>query len=161
MSITIVGTTGVYANTVVETTPISNTAIYVSAATRTNLTNNVWTKVTLDSETTDANSTFTASRFTPTVAGYYLCSGSVQANVLANYVRSAIYKNGTIYRGGYAVNWPTANASQSTISTVVYMNGTTDYIELYGKVIGTGSIATSNASANTYLTACRLDNAQG
>jgi hypothetical protein len=40
------------------------------------------TKITLDAEIFDTNSNFASSRFTPTVAGYYHCSGGVMLSTV-------------------------------------------------------------------------------
>lgn len=100
------------------------------------VTSATFTKVTLDVEEFDTNNNFASSRFTPTVAGYYQISGSVQINVSSGFsVRglASIYKNGSEYkRGGY--QWPNTGGSTSTyqVSSVVYLNGSTDYVELWG-----------------------------
>jgi hypothetical protein len=112
-----------------------------------------FTKVTLDVEEFDTNSNFASSRFTPTVAGYYQISGSVQISVSSgSSLRglASIYKNGSEFkRGGY--QWPNSSGSTSTyqVSSVVYLNGSTDYVELWGfnesanspKFDGSGGIA--------------------
>lgn len=69
----------------------------------------------------------TNSRFTPNVAGYYLISGSVVYASTTYRTGSFIYKNGAQYCPG---NFATDNAS--TISALVYLNGSTDYVELWG-----------------------------
>jgi hypothetical protein len=52
-------------------------AFSARAATTQSLSNTTYTKVTLGTEEFDTNSNFASSRFTPTVAGYYLITGSV------------------------------------------------------------------------------------
>jgi hypothetical protein len=100
-----------------------------------------WTKVTLNNEEFDTNSNFDSTtnyRFTPNVAGYYQINATLNHNATVTNptrVRTSIYKNGTQYKrmdtigdgGSYATN---------SISSVVYMNGSTDYIELYGYQVG-------------------------
>jgi hypothetical protein len=117
------------------------------------VTSATFTKVTLDVEEFDTNSNFASSRFTPTVAGYYQISGSIQISVSALYsVRglASIYKNGSEFkRGGY--QWPNTGGSTSTyqVSSLVYLNGSTDYVELWGfnesanspKFDGSGGVA--------------------
>lgn len=100
-----------------------------------------WTKVTFNSEGFDTNGNFTSSTFTPTVAGYYLISGCITIGANANTITTAIvsiYKNGTstqyarpsLGTSGFTVCAP-------TVTGIVYMNGTTDYIELWGYCVGT------------------------
>jgi hypothetical protein len=93
---------------------------------------NTWTKGTFPLEEYDTNSNFdtTNSRFLPTVAGYYQisCVGNLTNGGSDNYMQ--LYKNGASF--GYYVN---LNASINTISlsfsNLFYLNGSTDYLELF------------------------------
>ena len=97
----------------------------------TNCSNATWTKITYDTENFDTNNNFASSRFTPTVAGYYQVSGNLRwANsIIATVIYMAIYKNGSAYC--------TVGASSSSTplalcpSSLIYMNGSTDYLEFY------------------------------
>jgi hypothetical protein len=111
-----------------------------------------WTKVQCNTEDFDTNSNYdnaTNYRFTPTVAGYYQINVSVNAQVSTGVVTRvicAIYKNGSIYRrkGDISALYGT------TGSDVVYCNGSTDYIEMYGYIVTTGTailIASENSTA--------------
>ncbi len=118
------------------------------------------TKVAIDTENFDTNSNFDTStyRFTPTVAGYYQVNGSVRGNAATTFTQfyASIYKNGSeIIRAQFNGSFTnTANLSVP-VTTIVYMNGTTDYLELYGLANGSGtatfgftsSVATSQFSA--------------
>lgn len=100
-----------------------------------------WTKVPLNGEEFDTNNNFDSTtnyRFTPTVAGYYLICGAISFNATVTnptFTRTAIYKNGTVYKLAY-ITGSTLDRVVSNISTVVYLNGSTDYIELYGYMTG-------------------------
>jgi hypothetical protein len=83
------------------------------------------TKITLGTEVHDTNNNFVNSRFTPTVAGYYQISGFV--NTIANGLTAYISKNGANIAG----NVIGATTYQATVSTVMFLNGSTDYIELF------------------------------
>lgn len=94
---------------------------------------NTWTKVTLPFEDYDTNNNFDSTtnyRFTPTVAGYYQinCNGYFTSGGSDNYLQ--LYKNGTSF--GYYIN---INASINNItlafSNLFYMNGSSDYLELF------------------------------
>jgi len=132
---------------------------YASAAQT--VTNNVFTKVTFGTEEFDTNSNFASSTFTPTVAGYYqvnfLLAGS-GTTTLTRLVGS-IYKNGSSIGRDFDV---TVSAGTNPVSgsgaRVIYMNGTTDYLEVYALVTGTGTLSVSgNAVTNTsYFSACLL-----
>jgi len=94
-----------------------------------------WTKIALDTETYDTNSNFDSTtnyRFTPTVAGYYQINGVVRFSQVNQLFICAIYKNGSQHKsGGRNQIVGTAYEQNVLVSSVVYMNGSTDYIELY------------------------------
>lgn len=111
--------------------------------------NETFTKVTLDVEEFDTNSNFASSRFTPTVAGYYQINGQVSGVGTVSLSRTLVtlYKNGATYKYG-----SDGTITRSMISCVVYMNGTTDYLELYGLLVGTGTMSFGGASqADNYF----------
>ena len=93
---------------------------------------NVAGVVALNNEEFDTNSCFdtTTFRFTPTIAGYYQISGAVYFSTASvNYVAANISKNGsTLKYGAQAANG--AFTYGSTVSSLVYLNGTTDYVQL-------------------------------
>jgi hypothetical protein len=103
------------------------------------------TKVTVGTEEFDTNSNFASSRFTPTVAGYYQINGSVQTNGSQQYLSSSIFKNGTLYKYG---SFGTT-VYQSSVSSLVYLNGSTDYVELYA--YGASAFDSQNGIAATYF----------
>ena len=96
-----------------------------------------WTKIQYNTEDFDTNSNYDNStnyRFTPTVAGYY----QVNANIRLNYSGSAgdgtylaLYKNGSAWNVTSRLNVTSLYGSLS-LSSLVYLNGSTDYIEMYG-----------------------------
>lgn len=98
------------------------------------------TKVAINTEEYDTNSNYdptTNYRFTPTVAGYYQVNGVLRvggSTITAAYI--ALYKNGSVYQRGTEYN-QTLGVTQLTGSWLIYLNGSTDYIELYGLVSGT------------------------
>ncbi len=116
------------------------------------LTTATFTKVQLNAEEFDTNNNFDSStnyRFTPKVAGYYQISGSIGLTGTNVRVIASIYKNGSAYFRGIDA---TANLSQFTVSGLVYLNGSTDYVELYayGSFAGTSDI--SSGQIYTYFT---------
>jgi hypothetical protein len=66
-------------------------------------------------------------RFQPTVSGYYQIEGNISfgTNVTA-YL--AVYKNGAKFKQGAVIT----NCTTVSLATLVYLNGSTDYIELWG-----------------------------
>ena len=125
-------------------------AFRASASSPQSLTNSTNTKITLDVEIFDTNNNFASSRFTPTVAGYYLFTGVVTTNVSANNTNlyAQIFKNalsiGTTTSVGTVGSYPSANPS-----AIVYMNGTTDYVELYAQT-NSGTVSTAPTVFTAY-----------
>lgn len=99
-----------------------------------------FTKVALDAENFDTDGVFDATtnyRFQPTTPGYYQINGvvNIAPSIAPTRLLSFIYKNGTIYAQGQDFNSIPGSGGTSTVSTVVYLNGTTDYVELWAFVI--------------------------
>jgi hypothetical protein len=117
--------------------------------------NGVTTKVTFDVEEFDTNNNFASSRFTPTVAGYYQINANVYLTGTANtqgIIAVYIYVNGANYKqGGVYINNTTAGTSFGLlVSSLVYMNGTTDFLEIYGLNTQTAPIF-SGGSTQTWF----------
>jgi hypothetical protein len=91
-----------------------------------------WTKITFDVEEFDTNSNFASSRFTPTIAGYYQINGGVVFGSASATIMISIYKNGSIYKRGSQSGSASASGQSSIITSVVYFNGSSDYVEIYG-----------------------------
>ncbi len=122
-------------------------AFFANGATGASLTAGTNTKVAaFSSEVFDTNSNFDTanSRFTPTVAGYYQISSSVRSNTSLTVLHASLFKNGTVYAAGdfRSLASGTTNNS-STISTLVYLNGSTDYVEMYAFVNATATTDTT------------------
>ena len=98
------------------------------------------TKVSINTKIFDTNTNFdtTTNRFTPTVAGYYQVSGILRGTAVSalSQIHVEIYKNGVVYCIGGNL-FLVAGNPHATISELVYLNGSTDYIELWGVVVGT------------------------
>ena len=96
------------------------------------LPNVTYTKVTFGTETFDYGGYYTGSRFTPLVAGLYQVSTQLGHTGADGVVFMAyIYKNAAQYSHGRIVSGGTSNCVVSH-SDLVYLNGTTDYVEIYG-----------------------------
>jgi len=129
-----------------------------------NVSSSVTTKVTLSAEEFDVNNKFDATtnyRFQPTVAGYYSINGttSCQANGTSlTGATSALYKNGVAHKAGAYYVGPAITAFRSPVSSLVYLNGTTDYIELFVNIIGTSPYLNFGAN-QTYLSGSLIQKA--
>lgn len=96
----------------------------------------------------------TPTRYTPQVAGYYLCIGNLGfAATSAVGARDAqIEKNGTTVVNEVGVgNAGTAYSTVIGVVSMVFCNGTSDYIELYANQNSGGALA-SVVSGRTSLT---------
>lgn len=118
-------------------------------ATGVSMVNSTPTKIIFQTEEFDTNSNYdnTTGRFTPTVAGYYMVVGIIGAPVSASpYFNALIYKNGAAYASSplSATNGIYVNQ----VSALVYCNGSTDYIEVYGSQSSGGTV--TSATGTTY-----------
>lgn len=123
------------------------------------LTANVYTKLQLNTERFDTNNNFdptTNYRFTPTVAGYYqinYCLYGTTTGSITQFI-GALYKNGAAYEYGSIAYGTFGNLTFSAAS-LVYMNGTTDYLELYINLNGTGTLSATQASGTVnFMSGC-------
>ena len=115
---------------------------YLSSTSGT-VSNNVVTKVQFNTEIYDTDSNYDNStnyRFTPTVAGKYFVYAQIlmnQGGGSLNYSRIFIYKNGSEYSSRRMEQTTNpADRQGLNISTVIDMNGTTDYLEIFGQAQG-------------------------
>jgi hypothetical protein len=98
----------------------------VKRTTRQSVSSGTWTVVQFNVEDFDTNSNYNTStyKFTPTVAGYYQINLSV-GGTGTTVNRAMIAKNGTFTAMGNDV----ASTLASVATVIVYMNGSTDYVE--------------------------------
>ena len=122
---TVLSTASTFAGTGPAFSAYASTGTAVSAET--------WTKITFDTESFDTNSNFASSRFTPTVAGYYGISACIGvSSTLAQNIWIAIYKNGSVWQYGSLMTQNISVGGLNNMAGLVYCNGSTDYIEIYG-----------------------------
>ena len=124
--------------------PDNTPAFEAVLSSSTNPTNNTETKIAFDSEVFDTDNCYdntTNYRFTPTVAGkYYVYSNIMlqEEGATASQVRTVsarIYKNGTgvkSVRSDFNAN--DVKQFSVYVDGIIDMNGTTDYLEIYGYV---------------------------
>lgn len=134
------------------------------------ITDSVSTKLSFDTENFDTASCFNNTgstvsgipsySFLPNVAGYYLIEAGGYAKTTLNtqaYSQITISKNGTDYKagsfiwigGGGVFNWST-----SVVSDVVYLNGTTDYVNIYAVISGTSPLYQGGIGYATNFSGC-------
>jgi hypothetical protein len=115
------------------------------------VTTNTLTKITFDTEVFDTNSNFASSTFTPTYGGYYQISANVDMNPTSGTLSQAsvfLYKNGSNYLSAY--NYSTITEVTGVITALVYMNGTTDTLEIYARLTGTTPFVGSGSAVTTF-----------
>ena len=109
----------------------------------------VATKIQFQTEVFDTAAAFDSTtnyRFTPLVAGYYQATGGIYFGAGAQGNQLYIYKNGSNY-----LNNAYISANGTTITGLVYLNGSTDYIELWCYLVSGSTL--SGISSNTYFLA--------
>jgi hypothetical protein len=114
-----------------------------------------FSQILFPTEEFDTNNNFASSRFTPTVAGYYLLSSAVRTNgAPGNEFSIFLNKSGsTSYKMGTTAN-QTGGILASTISIVAYANGTTDYFEIW--MYCGASCTAAGGQTYTWFTGCLL-----
>jgi hypothetical protein len=120
------------------------------------VTANTFTKITFTTEEFDTNNNFASSRFTPTVAGYYQVSFSVTTAPPPGFF-TMLYKNGVEYKLGSNLSGTSPNSYAGYGSVLAYMNGSTDYLEIYQYQFATQNIIAS--ASQTYFQAAMIRSA--
>jgi hypothetical protein len=104
------------------------------ATTSQSFTTGVNTKVQWNGETFDTDNCFDSTtnyRFTPTTAGYYQINCSIYFdNATANYTLVSLDRNGVQYRRFFSDSVGASGASAGG-SAIVYLNGSSDYLEIF------------------------------
>ena len=121
-----------------------------ASSAQTGVSDSTFTKVTLDTEIYDSDGKFASSRFTPTVAGYYHCFGSVFIDGASDNIEDhviSIYKNGSRFLDH---TWD--DGGDQIVKQNLYVAGTiyldaNDYIELYAFCDVASGTVTFNASS--------------
>ena len=102
------------------------------------VTSSVFTKVALQTELFDTANAFDSTtnyRFQPTVAGYYQFNATLLLiGTSITQTWTTFFKNGSNFIGSYQ-RWASLNDVCSNTSALVYLNGSTDYIELYTFIV--------------------------
>jgi hypothetical protein len=114
--------------------------------------NNVWTKMPLDTETFDTDSFFdntTNYRFQPTIAGYYqiVLNGYISFSTSGSTVpQIAIFKNGSEHARAGNIHSSASSYGAINLTDLVYFNGSTDYAEGYVYYNGSTNLLLRNSN---------------
>ncbi|WP_372396692.1 hypothetical protein ABMY26_21510 [Azospirillum sp. HJ39] len=146
----------------VDLTPSPQNSVVVRAhrnnVGQSGVTNNAWAKALLTTTDINVGNAFdtSTSRFLPSVAGNYLLHAQVMMNCGVNgSVYAGLYVNGTNLSLCRSLT-PVATPTYAATSSICYLNGTTDYVEM--KVLNTiitDGILDGTPTA-TFFTATRL-----
>jgi hypothetical protein len=120
-------------------------AFSAGANAATSLSGGTFTKVLFADEEFDTNNNYASSRFTPTVAGYYQINGSVSV-ATGSQLAVSIFKNNAEFKRGSNIR---ASSDGSVVSSIIYFNGSTDYVEIY--CFATSTINTNNATNTVWF----------
>ena len=131
-------------------------AFSVTMSANQSVTTSTYTQVQFNTEDFDTASCYNntgatvgsipAYSFLPNVAGYYQVSAAIFPNTTVTALNCAIYKNGTIFK----TNGGTTTSAE--LSVLIYLNGSTDYISVFGYLVGT-TPAILSTSTVSYFTA--------
>ena len=122
----------------------------------------VFTKINWHAEDFDVAGDFDLAndKFLPTVAGYYQINLNVVMSGLPDQAQviTCIYKNGTCIASGRTSGTEATPHFGGTAATIVYLNGSTDYIEgyVYFGYGAAGSHDTSYGGGATEMSGHRL-----
>ena len=119
------------------------------------ITTSTFTKILFQNTDFDvSNGAYSSSRFTPTVAGYYQIQVSISPTTATTATQACIYKNGALNKRQFS-----SSANQILfVSALVYLNGTTDYVEGWGYLTGV-TPATTSAIDQTFFQASMVRSA--
>jgi|TARA_R100000084_G_scaffold107219_1_gene66763 hypothetical protein len=122
------------------------------------------TKVQCNTEVFDTAGNYDNSsnyRFTPTTSGKYFVYGMIYSFGSADLEDTIIYiyKNGSAYKRAEFDPTNSSNAINQAsvyVSAIIDMNGSSDYVELYGMVQSGGTVKFHSTDKGTYFGAYKI-----
>jgi hypothetical protein len=153
------GSLTIQQNGVTLNTITSAPAFRAKKSSNQNIASGAFTKLTFDTTDFNVGNCYDAStsRFTPTVAGYYSITGAIGTEGPSSTISRiliTLYKNGGS-TGNYLqdIQWASGNSVQGYVingSDLLYLNGTTDYLEFYAYMGWTGNQAIAGAQQTRF-----------
>ena len=121
------------------------------------VTNSTITKVTFNTKEFDTNSNYDSTtnyRFTPTIAGYYQVNLTLDLSGSGSPSRfiGFIYKNGSEFKRPFDIQ-SSAVGNGFSGSQIIYMNGSTDYIESYVYITAVSTPTVASGANLSYFQA--------
>jgi hypothetical protein len=148
----VAGTPTLTLPTTTGTLSINGPAFSAYQSTAQTVSSSTVTKISFQSELFDTANAFDSTtnyRFTPLIEGYYQVTGAVYYGNLTS-LQCYIHKNGVLYQAS-----PYTSQNGSFISGLVYLNGSTDYVEMYVFILVAGTPLTA-AKEQTYFQAAMV-----
>lgn len=121
------------------------------------LTNNVYTRFLFPTEVFDTNNSYdpATSLFNPKVAGYYQINfmAFLSADDAVYVAEVSLRKNGVDILATSRSSTPTTQSiwQVRNINHLEYFNGTTDYVEIFGRIAGSGPVYVQGAAGTPSL----------
>ena len=129
-------------------TMLDNPAFSAYVAANQTITSSTYTKVNFDTEEFDLGSCYdtTLKRWTPNKAGYYYVGGFFNNFTSTGLTLSiaSIYKNGSALKQVSDIRGSVTGVSSG--GCLVYLNGTTDYVEFYAYITATTATISGGAT---------------
>jgi hypothetical protein len=148
------------------TATVSGPAFSAYLSANQTVTSGTVTLLTLNTESFDTASCFNntgstvggipAYAFLPNEAGYYQINFAVGSNGTSSltYAGSYVYKNGSQISRNITPAYSGNNGETMNVR-LIYMNGTTDYLQFYGQAVGTGTVTITGVDEwRTSASAC-------
>jgi len=140
--------------------PVQPSASVYLSADQTGIADATPTKITFNTEEFDANADFDSStnnRFTAPVAGKYLVAATASVNRTGgtgiSRIKLMLYKNGSEFKVLSDINFSTATTNDQTANGAITVElAATDYLEIWVRISGTGTLVTKlySGAANTF-----------
>ena len=144
----------------------STPAFFAYAGSNQTITNNTWTKIEVNTEDLDSDSTYDHStnyRFTPAVAGRYIINFGAQiftsSQTDINYIQVAVYKNGSSHVQMYNDFQASRVYGSQTNGYCIITSDDNDYFELYARCqsnSGGNPVVQGHGGRVTFFGATRL-----
>jgi len=127
---------------------VGNGPAFSATDTATTSTSGATVQVVFDTELFDTDNIFDGTTFQPTLAGYYQVNVYVNlgVNTLVGSLTATLRKNGATLVTS-VVGHPAGFGSSASISELIYMNGTTDTLDVQARNAANANIGAARFSA--------------
>jgi hypothetical protein len=144
------GSTGVVTQTMMAGSVAGNGPAFAASRSGQSISNSTFTKVILSNEIFDTANAFDTSngRFTPQVAGYYQFNFTYGSDQTSGALFCEPRKNNVRFEISTITQYISGIGAITSGSSLIYMNGSTDYVELF---VYQSSGVSANTTGNTVL----------